>query len=105
VKISKLFRTFDPALIGQRTAAAQQNFDQVAKYCEFAAKIAKEPEIASIYTLTRNGKGLRLVDIDDSNDVFKLMDLATFANVETGEIIPKMTDAIALFEDYTFFKI
>lgn len=105
MKVSKLFKTLDPVLIGQRTAAAQQNFDNVHKYCEYAVKISRQEDQPTMFVLTRDTNGLKLAGIEDTHDVFKLMDINVLANVDTGDIIPKMVDAIKLLEDFTFFKI
>ena len=85
MRISKLFNIFSADLIAQRASIFYSNYENQSKYLQMAKEISNCPNDAVHLVLERDADyNLRIAGIENSNDIFKTMDLKTLANLDSG---------------------
>ena len=106
MRISKLFNIFSAELIAQRASIFYSNYENQGKYLQSAKEISNCPNDAIHLVLERDADyNLRIAGVENSNDIFKTMDLKTLANLDSGDTNLNLSDAIQILEDYCYFKM
>lgn len=106
MRISKLFNIFSADLIAQRASIFYCNYENQKNYLKAAKEISNCPNDAIHLVLERDSDyKLRIAGIENSDDIFKTMDLKTLANIDSGDTNLKLSDAIQILEDYCYFKL
>ena len=106
MSIQELFNTFPAGFVAERVSHFWGDQELRVRLIELADEICCAVPVNNGWVLERKNSSLRVKDVPDFQECFKMMSAEEIAGLDCSGIHPaKLRDAMEILEEYSFFRL